>query len=70
VQSPVVNKALPVFEFPKSSGLRLWVLPFCLNDKRLLLPSCGSLHEFLAPMSSIPKVFHKLDNQPQEAAQI
>lgn len=37
------NKALPVFEFPKPSGLRLWVLPFCLTDKRLLLPPCGSL---------------------------
>lgn len=37
------NEALPVFEFPKSSGLRLWVLPFCLKDKRLLLPPCGSL---------------------------
>lgn len=37
------NKALPVFEFSKSSGLRLWVLPFCLKGKRLLLPECGSL---------------------------
>jgi 5-methylcytosine-specific restriction enzyme subunit McrC len=37
------KQALPVFEFPKSSGLRLWVLPFCLREKRLLLPSCGSL---------------------------
>lgn len=27
----------PVFEFPKSEGLRLWVLPFCLQEKRLLL---------------------------------
>lgn len=65
-----LNKALPVFEFPKSSGLRLWVLPFCLKDKRLLLPSCGSLDEFLAPMSSLPKAFHKLDSHPQAATQI
>ena len=36
-------KPLPVFEFPKANGLRLWVLPFCLRDKRLLLPPCGSL---------------------------
>ena len=69
-KTDVFDKALPVFEFPKSSGLRLWVLPFCLKDKRLLLQSCGSLDEFLAPMSSIPKVSHKLDNQSQEAAQI
>lgn len=38
------DKALPTFNFPKSSGLRLWVLPFCLREKRLLLPPCGSLN--------------------------
>lgn len=26
---------LPVFDFPKSGALRLWVLPFCLRDRRL-----------------------------------
>ncbi len=36
------DAALPVFEFPKSSGLRLWVLPFCLQSKRLLLPEDGA----------------------------
>lgn len=36
---------LPVFEFPKISGLRLWVLPFCLKAKRLLLPESGVLKE-------------------------
>lgn len=41
------NKALPVFEFPKSTGLRLWVLPFCLKQKKLMLPQCGSLGVFL-----------------------
>jgi 5-methylcytosine-specific restriction enzyme subunit McrC len=40
------DQPLPVFEFPKSAGLRLWVLPFCLKDKRLLLPPCGSLDRF------------------------
>jgi 5-methylcytosine-specific restriction enzyme subunit McrC len=29
---------LPVFEFPNTKNLRLWVLPFCLNTRRLLLP--------------------------------
>ncbi len=29
---------LPVFEFPKSAGLRLWVLPFCLRSRSLLVP--------------------------------
>ncbi|MEB2337431.1 MAG: McrC family protein [Nitrospirales bacterium] len=44
-------QALPVFEFPKSAALRLWVLPFCLRDKRLLLPSCGSLGACFKPQS-------------------
>lgn len=29
---------LPVFDFPKSSGIRLWVLPFCLKKRRLVVP--------------------------------
>jgi 5-methylcytosine-specific restriction enzyme subunit McrC len=29
---------LPVFEFPKVEGLRLWVLPFCLKSRRLSVP--------------------------------
>jgi 5-methylcytosine-specific restriction enzyme subunit McrC len=37
------EEALPVFDFPKSRGLRLWVLPFCLGERVLVLPSCGSL---------------------------
>jgi 5-methylcytosine-specific restriction enzyme subunit McrC len=36
---------LPVFDFPKTSGLRLWVLPFCLKAKRLLLPTHGSIKQ-------------------------
>jgi len=32
------NQPLPVFDFPKSKGLRLWVLPFCLESRRLLVP--------------------------------
>ena len=40
------NKALPVVEFPKAPGLRLWVVPFCLKKKCLLLPPCGSLDAF------------------------
>jgi len=32
------DQPLPVFEFPRSSGLRLWVLPFCLKTKILSLP--------------------------------
>ena len=29
---------LPVFEFPKAQGLRLWVLPFCLRTRVLHIP--------------------------------
>lgn len=43
-KTDVFNQALPVFEFPKSNGLRLWVLPFCFRDRTLVLPACGSLH--------------------------
>ncbi len=38
------DEALPVFDFPKSSGLRLWVLPYCLRERTLILPPCGSLN--------------------------
>jgi 5-methylcytosine-specific restriction enzyme subunit McrC len=29
---------LPVFDFPKAAGLRLWVLPFCLKSRCLSIP--------------------------------
>lgn len=32
------DQPLPVFEFPKTEGLRLWVLPFCLTLRRLAIP--------------------------------
>lgn len=34
-----LDQPLPVFDFLNQKNLRLWVLPFCLNEKRLLLPS-------------------------------
>lgn len=40
------DQALPVFELPKTRGLRLWVLPFCLLRRQLILPDCGSLDAF------------------------
>ena len=30
---------LPVFKFPKAIGMRLWALPFCFTERRLLLPA-------------------------------
>lgn len=47
------NRPLPVFEFPKSKGLRLWVLPFCLRERLLILPSCDSLNAQF--VSNLPK---------------
>lgn len=32
------DRPLPVFEFLKIEGLRLWVLPFCLKSRRLAVP--------------------------------
>jgi 5-methylcytosine-specific restriction enzyme subunit McrC len=32
------SKPLDVFDFPKASGLRLWVLPFCLRERTLAIP--------------------------------
>jgi 5-methylcytosine-specific restriction enzyme subunit McrC len=34
---------LPVFEFPKVIGMRLWVLPFCMRERRLKLPTYPQL---------------------------
>lgn len=32
------DQPLPVFEFPRTEGLRLWVLPFCLKARLLSVP--------------------------------
>ncbi|WP_338121459.1 McrC family protein [Xanthomonas cannabis] len=32
------DRPLPVFDFPGSEGLQLWVLPFCLKKSKVLLP--------------------------------
>lgn len=36
------DEPLPVFEFPKIVGLRLWVLPFCLKSRALIVPAEAS----------------------------
>ncbi len=35
------SEPLSVFDFPKNTGMRLWVLPFCLKQRRLMLPSAS-----------------------------
>jgi 5-methylcytosine-specific restriction enzyme subunit McrC len=42
------DNPLPVFEFPKSNGMRLWVLPFCLKERRLKLPAAPQLVSIFA----------------------
>lgn len=37
---------LPVFNFPKCPDLRLWVLPFCLKTRKLLIPTDATLPAF------------------------
>ncbi len=39
------NEPLSVFEFPKSDGLRLWALPFCLQSRSLSVPAESPLAE-------------------------
>lgn len=36
-------RPLPVFEFSRSEKLRLWVLPFCLRDRKLAFPAGSGL---------------------------
>lgn len=38
-KTDMFSQALPVFRFPQTEHLRLWVVPFCLESKRLLLPN-------------------------------
>lgn len=40
---------LPVFEFPQAATMRLWVLPFCLKTRQLLLPASTALNSVFAP---------------------
>ncbi len=40
---------LPEFRFSESNDLRLWVLPFCLESRKLLLPEDHPLHLKITP---------------------
>lgn len=41
------DQPLPVFEFPKLEGLRLWVLPFCLMSRQVVVPRDAPFAEAL-----------------------
>ncbi len=69
-KTDALDQALSVFEFPKSPGLRLWVLPFCLLDRVLILPTCGSLDACFIPRSPVKRAKPELASQPQKVALI
>ncbi len=43
---------LPVFNFLKASGMRLWVLPYCLRERRLVLPASPQLQSIFTRENS------------------
>lgn len=46
------TEPLPVFEFPKAIGMRLWVLPFCLKERCLKLPDSLQLQSVFVRTNS------------------
>lgn len=46
------TEPLPVFDFPKANGLRLWVLPFCLKSRLLKLPDFPQFHSMFVDRNS------------------
>jgi 5-methylcytosine-specific restriction enzyme subunit McrC len=46
------TEPLPVFDFPKAIGMRLWVLPFCLKKRQLMLPDSPALNAFFIQISA------------------
>lgn len=42
-KTDIFCRPLPVFEFSRSEKLRLWVLPFCLRDRKLAFPAGSGL---------------------------
>lgn len=41
------SKPLPVFEFPRTHTLKLWVLPFCMRSRRLRFPRHSPFNRIL-----------------------
>lgn len=46
------EEPLPVFDFPKTTGMRLWVLPFCIERPHLQLPDSPQLRSIFVEGSS------------------
>ena len=45
-QTDAFNQPLPVFDFPKAIGMRLWVVPFCLKTRQITLPNLSALNTY------------------------
>src|SRR5690606_30940402 len=50
------DRPFSVFEFPKLAGLQLWVLPFCLKSRQLLVPECAPFAAAVIVGADIPLV--------------
>jgi len=46
------TEPLPPFDFPKATGMRLWVLPFCLKKSELMLPDVPALNKIFMRTST------------------
>jgi 5-methylcytosine-specific restriction enzyme subunit McrC len=49
------SKPLDVFDFPKTAGLRLWVLPFCLQEGTLAIPKGAPFAASFNRGSAVPR---------------
>lgn len=58
------DQPLPVFAFPKTTGLRLWVLPFCLESRQLLIPRSAPFRDAFKPPTAAAGVL-PLEKEPQ-----
>jgi 5-methylcytosine-specific restriction enzyme subunit McrC len=54
------DQPLPVFEFSKLGGLRLWVLPFCLKSRRLAIPHGAPFADAFADSGPVETVTAEL----------
>ncbi len=46
------DQPLPAFDFPKPGGMKLWVLPYCLKERRLKLPASELIHNIFVSGTS------------------
>lgn len=52
------DRPLPVFEFPRSTWLKLWVLPFCLKTRKLLFPDAEQFSACLGSGDRLDETAH------------